>query len=43
MMSANGGGNTGDECADQHPLQGSQFYDSCVASFKCNKQFGGAR
>jgi len=20
------------------PLQGSQFYDSCVASFSCNKQ-----
>lgn len=24
------------------PLQGSQFYDSCVASFNCDKQPSGA-
>ncbi|HVH78131.1 MAG TPA: hypothetical protein VM782_01975 [Stellaceae bacterium] len=24
------------------PLQGSEFYDSCVASFDCNKQPSGA-
>jgi hypothetical protein len=24
------------------PLQGSQFYDSCVASFNCNSQPSGA-
>jgi len=24
------------------PLQGSQFYDSCVASFNCNNQPSGA-